>query len=44
MVREEGKRIYGDTMTVLGRDKRILVVKQPVGVVAASRRGISSTR
>ena len=32
---EEGKRIYGDTMTVPGRDKRILVVKQPVGVVAA---------
>jgi len=32
---EEGKRIYGDTMTVPGRDKHILVVKQPVGVVAA---------
>ncbi len=32
---EEGKRIYGDTIPQHGRDKRIIVLKQPVGVVAA---------
>ncbi len=32
---EEGKRVYGDTIPAHGRDKRLLVIKQPVGVVAA---------
>ncbi len=32
---EEGKRIYGDTIPQHGRDKRLVVLKQPVGVVAA---------
>ncbi|MGB3813311.1 MAG: NAD-dependent succinate-semialdehyde dehydrogenase [Shinella sp.] len=32
---EEAKRAYGDTIPGHHRDKRILVVKQPVGVVAA---------
>ncbi len=31
---EEGKRVYGDTITPPGKDKRIVVIKQPVGVVA----------
>eukprot|EP00003_Mantamonas_plastica_P025074 TRINITY_DN4830_c0_g1_i1.p1 TRINITY_DN4830_c0_g1~~TRINITY_DN4830_c0_g1_i1.p1 ORF type:complete len:490 (+),score=78.04 TRINITY_DN4830_c0_g1_i1:1078-2547(+) len=32
---EEAKRAYGDVIPGHGRDKRIVVVKQPVGVVAA---------
>ena len=32
---EEGKRIYGDTIPEHQSDKRIIVIKQPVGVVAA---------
>lgn len=32
---EEGKRIYGDVIPTHMPDRRILVVKQPVGVVAA---------
>jgi len=32
---EEGKRVYGDTIAAPSNDKRILVIKQPVGVVAA---------
>ncbi|MCE9679318.1 NAD-dependent succinate-semialdehyde dehydrogenase [Shewanella sp. AS1] len=32
---EEGKRIYGDTIPAPANDKRILVIKQPVGVVAS---------
>ncbi|MDR7127003.1 NAD-dependent succinate-semialdehyde dehydrogenase [Pseudotabrizicola sp. 4114] len=32
---EEAKRIYGDTIPGHQRDKRIIVLKQPVGVVAA---------
>ena len=31
---EEAKRIYGDTMAGPGNDKRVVVIKQPVGVVA----------
>ena len=31
---EEGKRIYGDTIPSPSNDKRTVVVKQPVGVVA----------
>ena len=31
---EEAKRIYGDTIPPPGEDKRIVVIKQPVGVVA----------
>src|SRR3954454_18752657 len=31
---EEAKRIYGDTIPAPQADKRILVIKQPVGVVA----------
>ncbi len=32
---EEGKRLYGDTIPGHAPDKRILVMRQPVGVVAA---------
>ena len=32
---EEGKRAYGDVIPGHGTDKRITVVKQPIGVVAA---------
>ncbi|TVR95512.1 MAG: NAD-dependent succinate-semialdehyde dehydrogenase [Rhodospirillales bacterium] len=32
---EEAKRVYGDTIPQHQRDKRIVVIKQPVGVVAA---------
>jgi succinate-semialdehyde dehydrogenase / glutarate-semialdehyde dehydrogenase len=32
---EEGKRLYGDTIPGHQADKRILVLRQPVGVVAA---------
>jgi succinate-semialdehyde dehydrogenase/glutarate-semialdehyde dehydrogenase len=32
---EEGKRLYGDTIPSHGVDKRILVLKQPIGVCAA---------
>lgn len=32
---EEGKRVYGETIPAPGPDKRLLVIKQPVGVVAA---------
>ncbi|MBT8219931.1 MAG: NAD-dependent succinate-semialdehyde dehydrogenase [Bacteroidia bacterium] len=32
---EEARRIYGDTIPGHQRDKRIVVIKQPVGVVAA---------
>lgn len=32
---EEGKRIYGDTIPASSGDKRIVVIKQPIGVVAA---------
>lgn len=32
---EEGKRIYGDTVPASQPNKRILAIKQPVGVVAA---------
>ncbi len=32
---EEGKRVYGDIVPPHGHDKRILVLKQPIGVVAA---------
>jgi succinate-semialdehyde dehydrogenase/glutarate-semialdehyde dehydrogenase len=31
---EEGKRVYGDTIPGAGHDKRVIVIKQPVGVVA----------
>lgn len=32
---EEGKRIYGDVIPSQAADKRILVLKQPIGVIAA---------
>lgn len=32
---EEGKRVYGDTIPGPSSDKRIVVLKQPVGVVAS---------
>jgi succinate-semialdehyde dehydrogenase/glutarate-semialdehyde dehydrogenase len=32
---EEGKRIYGDTIPAQTPDKRIVVIKQPIGVCAA---------
>jgi succinate-semialdehyde dehydrogenase/glutarate-semialdehyde dehydrogenase len=31
---EEAKRVYGDTIPAPGSDKRIVVIKQPIGVVA----------
>jgi succinate-semialdehyde dehydrogenase/glutarate-semialdehyde dehydrogenase len=33
---EEAKRVYGDTIPGHGSDKRIFVIKQPIGVCAAS--------
>jgi succinate-semialdehyde dehydrogenase/glutarate-semialdehyde dehydrogenase len=32
---EEGKRIYGDVIPTVGQDRRLVVVKEPVGVCAA---------
>jgi succinate-semialdehyde dehydrogenase/glutarate-semialdehyde dehydrogenase len=32
---EEGKRVYGDTIPTHAADKRILVLKEPIGVAAA---------
>ncbi|MEO0787784.1 MAG: NAD-dependent succinate-semialdehyde dehydrogenase [Bacteroidota bacterium] len=32
---EEGKRVYGDTIPSSSKDNRIVVINQPVGVVAA---------
>jgi succinate-semialdehyde dehydrogenase/glutarate-semialdehyde dehydrogenase len=32
---EEGKRVYGDTIPSFASDRRIVVLKQPIGVVAA---------
>jgi succinate-semialdehyde dehydrogenase / glutarate-semialdehyde dehydrogenase len=32
---EEGKRVYGDTIPSYAADRRVIVVKEPVGVVAA---------
>jgi succinate-semialdehyde dehydrogenase/glutarate-semialdehyde dehydrogenase len=32
---EEAKRVYGDTIPAPANDRRIVVIKQPVGVVAA---------
>jgi len=32
---EEGKRVYGDTIPGPSSDKKIIVIKQPVGVVAS---------
>ncbi|WP_407310509.1 NAD-dependent succinate-semialdehyde dehydrogenase [Pseudomonas sp. nanlin1] len=32
---EEARRVYGDTIPAPTRDRRILVLKQPIGVVAA---------
>ena len=32
---EEGKRVYGDVIPTIGADRRLVVVKQPVGVCAA---------
>src|SRR5262245_55111548 len=32
---EEGKRVYGDTIPAQSNDRRIVVLKQPVGVCAA---------
>ena len=32
---EEGKRVYGDVIPTVGNDRRLVVVKEPVGVCAA---------
>lgn len=32
---EEGKRVYGDTIPANATDRRIVVIKQPIGVVGA---------
>ncbi|MEH2512527.1 succinate-semialdehyde dehydrogenase/glutarate-semialdehyde dehydrogenase [Nitrobacteraceae bacterium AZCC 1564] len=32
---EEGKRVYGDTIPAFSPDRRIIVLKQPIGVCAA---------
>lgn len=32
---EEGKRVYGETIPASAENKRLLVIKQPVGVIAA---------
>ena len=32
---EEAKRVYGDVIPTLANDRRLIVIKQPIGVVAA---------
>ncbi|MHB8771005.1 MAG: NADP-dependent succinate-semialdehyde dehydrogenase [Syntrophales bacterium] len=32
---EEGKRAYGDTIPTFAKDKRVVVIKEPIGVCAA---------
>ncbi len=32
---EEGKRVYGDTLPTVAKDRRLLVFKEPIGVAAA---------
>jgi succinate-semialdehyde dehydrogenase/glutarate-semialdehyde dehydrogenase len=32
---EEGRRVYGDTIPTNGHDRRLMVIRQPVGVCAA---------
>ena len=32
---EEGKRVYGDTIPSNGHDRRLMVIRQPIGVCAA---------
>ncbi len=32
---EEGKRVYGEVIPTVGNDRRLLVIKEPVGVCAA---------
>lgn len=32
---EEGKRICGDVLETVNRDRRMIMVKQPIGVVGA---------
>ncbi len=32
---EEAKRVYGDVIPTIGNDRRLIVIKQPVGVCAA---------
>ena len=34
---EEAKRVYSDTIPGYQRDKRIIVIKEPAGVVAARK-------
>jgi succinate-semialdehyde dehydrogenase/glutarate-semialdehyde dehydrogenase len=41
---EEAKRVYGDVMPHPQPGKRIVVLKQPIGVVAPSPHGISPRR
>jgi len=41
---EEGKRIYGDVIPTIGSDRRLVVVKQPVGVTAANTASGGSPR
>jgi len=41
---EEGRRLYGDVIPSHSSDVRIVVIKQPVGVTAGSRRGTCRPR
>ena len=41
---EEAKRIYGDVIPGHQPDKRLIVIKQPIGVTAAITRGTSRPR
>ena len=41
---EEARRVYGETIPLAAADARLLAIKQPIGVAARSRRGISRTR
>ena len=42
---EEAKRLYGDTLPTTGVDRRLMVIRQPIGVcVRRSRRGIFRPR
>ena len=40
---EEAKRVYGDTIPAPANDRRIVVIKQPVGVVAAITPGATAS-
>jgi len=44
VVRRGGRRVYGDTIPTHQADKRIVVIKEPIGVCAAITPGTSRPR